>query len=366
MPIYMDMHIIPGVQAKDVAEAHRRDMLIQDEYGCKCITYWIDEKRGNVFCLVEAPSSNVLEELHGKAHGLIPHRIIEVNDTLVEAFLGRISDPDSAEITADGLKVFLDPSFRTLLVTTMLDPVLLQHRLGKEKASVLFNQHTYIVRKELVAYEGTEVEHDGSGFIASFVSAGKAVSCALSIQNIFRSIGLNIPGFSMALHAGEPVSRSEQLFGDVINTARQLCFIAKDNQVVLSTMMGKLVSKDHLLHPQNELVILKPADEELVNSLFEKLEENWQDPEFNMENYGAAMAMSKSQLYRKVVTLFGLSPNLLLKKYRLEKSIALMKERYYNISQITFESGFSSPSYFTKCFKKQFGLLPVEYLDLLH
>jgi hypothetical protein len=84
--------------------------------------YWIDEKRGNVFCLVEAPSSHVLEELHGKAHGLIPHRIIEVNDTLVEAFLGRISDPESAEITADGLKVFLDPSFRTLLVTTMLDP----------------------------------------------------------------------------------------------------------------------------------------------------------------------------------------------------------------------------------------------------
>jgi hypothetical protein len=123
----------PGVRAKDVAEAHRRDMLIQEEYGCKCMTYWIDEKRGNVFCLVEAPASEVVEELHNKAHGLMPHRIIEVNDTLVEAFLGRINDPEAAAISADGLKVFHDPSFRTLLVTSAIDPVLLQYREGKEK-----------------------------------------------------------------------------------------------------------------------------------------------------------------------------------------------------------------------------------------
>jgi AraC-like DNA-binding protein len=237
---------------------------------------------------------------------------------------------------------------------------------AKKKASALFNQHTYIIRKELVAYEGTEVEHAGSGFIASFVSSAKAVNCALAIQNIFRSIGLNMPGFSIALHAGEPVSKSDQLFGDVVQTARHLCFIAKSNQIMLSGMMGDLVSKDHYLHPRTDVVILKPSEEELVNSLFGKLEENWQNPEFNIEDYGSAMAMSKSQLYRKVVTLFGLSPNHLVKKFRLEQSIELMKKRHYTISQITFESGFTSPSYFTKCFKKEYGLLPMEYLDLLH
>jgi hypothetical protein len=163
----------------------------------------------------------------------------------------------------------------------------------------------------------------------------------------------------MALHAGEPVSKSEQLFGDVINTARQLCFIANDNQVVLSAMMGKLVSKDHLLHPQNELVILKPADEE-SSILFLK---SWKKTGRILNSTWKIMDCNGHEQITIVpqgVTLFGLSPNLLLKKYRLEKSIALMKERYYNISQITFESGFSSPSYFTKCFKKQFGLLPME------
>jgi AraC-like DNA-binding protein len=76
--------------------------------------------------------------------------------------------------------------------------------------------------------------------------------------------------------------------------------------------------------------------------------------------------MSKSQLYRKTVDFFDLSPNLLLKDYRLEKAKELMKKRRYTISQITFDSGFTSPSYFTKCFKKKYGLLPMGYLDLLH
>jgi AraC-like DNA-binding protein len=78
------------------------------------------------------------------------------------------------------------------------------------------------------------------------------------------------------------------------------------------------------------------------------------------------MAMSKSQLYRKTISLTGLSPNLFVKEFRLEKAKELMKKQRYTISQITFDSGFTSPSYFTKCFKKKYGLLPMAYLDLLH
>ena len=42
MPIYMDVHIVPGVKARNVAEAHMHDLIHQEEYGCKCMTYWID------------------------------------------------------------------------------------------------------------------------------------------------------------------------------------------------------------------------------------------------------------------------------------------------------------------------------------
>jgi AraC-like DNA-binding protein len=104
----------------------------------------------------------------------------------------------------------------------------------------------------------------------------------------------------------------------------------------------------------------------LLQSLYNKLEANWQQSEFDVEDYCREMAMSKSQLYRKAIQLTGLPPNILLKEFRLEKAKDLMRKKHYNISQITFDSGFSSPSYFTKCFKNKYGLLPMAYLELLH
>ena len=163
MPIYMDLHILPGVKAKDVAEAHKKDLLVQDEHGCKAMTYWIDEKRGNVFCLIEAPGKEAVEEMHGKAHGLVPNRIIEVDPMLVESFLGRINDPEEAVTSEDGLKVFCDPSFRILLVTSNDDPVLMQHHLGIEKTKELLSLHNDIIRKELASHGGMEVEHERTG-----------------------------------------------------------------------------------------------------------------------------------------------------------------------------------------------------------
>ena len=62
----MDVHIVPGVKAGDVAEAHSKDVIHQDEYGCKCMTYWIDEARENIFCLIEAPAKEAVAEMHSK------------------------------------------------------------------------------------------------------------------------------------------------------------------------------------------------------------------------------------------------------------------------------------------------------------
>ena len=183
MPIFMDVHIVPGVKAKDVAEAHRLDLLHQQDHGCNCMTYWIDEARESIFCLIDAPDKDAVAEMHSKAHGLIPNKIIEVNSNLVEAFLGRIYDPSDAPVSNEGLKVFADPSFRILLVTKTTDPVLLKHQLGDGKAAELLDVHTSIIRKNILQHGGREVEHEGSGFVVSFSSASKAVACALAIRN---------------------------------------------------------------------------------------------------------------------------------------------------------------------------------------
>jgi AraC-like DNA-binding protein len=366
MPIYMDVHNVPGVKAMDVAHAHRMDTRIQDEHHCKCITYWLDEDRGNIFCLIEAPSKEAVSELHSKAHGLIPNKVIEVNSNLVGSFLGRIYDPVDAMISEEGLKVFEDSGFRILLLTKIADPVLLKYKFGESKTQSLLEEYSAIVRKNLQHHDGREVEERGPGFVASFSSATKAVSCALAIQKELSESLPDLSDYRLALNSGEPVEKSDELFGETIQLAEYLCHIAKKVPIVVSSSVEELIANDFHQERKKRILSLTPHDESLLSLLFDKLNENWQNPDFNVTDYCQSIAMSKSQLYRKTISLCGLSPVLLLKEFRLEKAKQMMKKQRNNISEITFNSGFTSPSYFTKCFKKKYGLLPMTYMDLLH
>jgi AraC-like DNA-binding protein len=145
-----------------------------------------------------------------------------------------------------------------------------------------------------------------------------------------------------------------------------MCFIAGNFQIAVSSSVKELASKDFFQTKRKNLLTLPPQDENLLRLLFSKLEENWRNADFDMTDYCHSTAMSTSQLYRKTISLTGLSPNILLKEFRLEKAKELMKKQHYNIAQITFDSGFTSASYFTKCFKKKYGLLPMAYLEMLH
>jgi AraC-like DNA-binding protein len=360
----MDVHIVPGVKANDVAAAHYKDLVHAPAFSCKCMTYWIDEDRESIFCLIEAPNKDAVVDMHSKAHGLVPNKIIEVSSKVVESFLGRIFDPEEAEVTQDGLKVFKDPSFRVLMVTAVDDALILENNLGKEKANELLDQHNAIIRKNISRFEGREVEHEGNGFIASFASASKAVSCALHIQKEMTEADLI--GFKVGINSGEPIQgTNNKLFGDTIQFAKNLCAIAKNNQVTITSQVKNLVAKDFQKGIAG-FINLSPQDEEFLKLLFDTLVKNWHNADFDVDEYCKAMATSRSQLYRKTITLTGLSPNILLKEYRLEAAKEMMRKQRYNISQITFNSGFTSPSYFTKCFRKKYGILPMNYVDMVH
>ena len=366
MPIFMDVHIVPGVKAKDVAEAHLLDLRIQHEHGCNCMTYWIDEARETIFCLVEAPDKHAVEEMHSKAHGLIPNKVMEVDGNLVDAFLGRIYDPQDAQVTSDGLKVFAEGGFRILLVTKATDQVLLKHQFGNEKAGELLGACTSIIRKNILEHCGREVEHEGGGFVVSFSSASKAVACALSIRQEMPAPISEQIDLKLAINAGEPVERSDHLFGETIQFASNMCAIAKKGKIAITSAVKELMADDIFQKERGHFLNLLPQDEHLLKLLFNKLEDNWQDADFDITDYCKATAMSGSQLYRKTVALTSLPPNSLVKDFRLQKAKELMRKHYYNIAQITFDSGFTSASYFTKCFKKKYGLLPMTYLGLLH
>jgi hypothetical protein len=81
MPLFMDVHKIKGgVAADDVAGAHRRDVETQEEFGVNYLKYWVDERAGRIFCLVEAPDAEAANTVHRKAHGLVAEEIFEVRE----------------------------------------------------------------------------------------------------------------------------------------------------------------------------------------------------------------------------------------------------------------------------------------------
>ena len=84
---YIDVHhFAPGsVSFEDVAAAHAKDLATEDKYGVQFIQYWVDEKKGDVYCLSSAADTNDIIETHREAHGLLPQEIYQVSDGVAAA-----------------------------------------------------------------------------------------------------------------------------------------------------------------------------------------------------------------------------------------------------------------------------------------
>ena len=81
MPLYMDVHNMEGgVSVADVAGAHEADLKTQGAHGVEYKKYWVDEKQGKIFCLVEAPNAEAANTVHREAHGLVADEIYEVSE----------------------------------------------------------------------------------------------------------------------------------------------------------------------------------------------------------------------------------------------------------------------------------------------
>ena len=104
------------------------------------------------------------------------------------------------------------------------------------------------------------------------------------------------------------------------------------------------------------------VDKGFVDRFRELIEENLADSELSVEDLGSKMGLSRVQLYRKIKALTNYSPNELVRIARLKKAASLLASSEKTISEITYEVGFTSPSYFTKCYKDYFGEGPTDFL----
>ena len=103
---------------------------------------------------------------------------------------------------------------------------------------------------------------------------------------------------------------------------------------------------------------LEDRDKQFLKQLQAIIQQNLSDSEFGVEDMGQQIGLSRVQLYRKVKAMTGSSVVDLLRKARLAKARRLLETRSMSVSEVAYEVGFSAPSYFTKCFKEEYGMLP--------
>jgi class 3 adenylate cyclase len=234
MAIFMDRHDLSGETAADVAEAHRKDLEIQDQYGVKFLTYWFDYQRGTAFCLIDAPDKETAQCVHREAHGFVANEVVEVALSAVEAFLGRIHDPQApTELTQDNA----DLAHRAIMFTDIVGSTEMTARLGDRMGTELVRAHDSIVRRSLDQFDGSEVKHTGDGIMASFVSTTQAVDCATSIHRDFQRYNRGNAEpihIRIGIDCGEPVKDSNDLFGTTVQLAARLCATASADQIMVS------------------------------------------------------------------------------------------------------------------------------------
>ena len=107
--------------------------------------------------------------------------------------------------------------------------------------------------------------------------------------------------------------------------------------------------------------VITSVDQKFIEKVVADINKHISDVSFGVEMLADDMAVSRSLLFKKINSLTGEAPIELIKRVRLNKAANLIGKKFGNISEVALEVGFNNPSYFSECFRKQFGVLPSQY-----
>ncbi|RMD83788.1 MAG: response regulator, partial [Lentisphaerae bacterium] len=139
--------------------------------------------------------------------------------------------------------------------------------------------------------------------------------------------------------------------------------------VLRARIENLLASRCAMYHRFASQLTVKPdtisensTDQRFIERLLEAVENHLADTSFSVDDLAASLGMSRVHLYRKTKALLGQSPTLLIRSLRLKAAARLLKEGKLNISEVAFTVGFEDPSYFSKCFRQEFGTSPSDFI----
>ncbi|HXG82166.1 MAG TPA: nickel-binding protein [Sphingomicrobium sp.] len=243
MPLYMDIHTVPGATPEALEEAHNADLAVQDKHCVHCLKYWFNADAGKVFCLFDAPNAEAAAAVHREAHGLMAEKIIEVDPDMADGLLGPSQVNDAGAALVDGSHL-RDPGVRAVMFTDMVNSTEMTSRYGDDAALAMLRVHDGVVRAALSEFGGREVKHTGDGIMSAFLSAACAVRAACHMQAALREHNEGGPQFPVdiriGISAGEPVEDHDDLFGSTVQLAARLCAQAEPGQILVSDVIAGL------------------------------------------------------------------------------------------------------------------------------
>ncbi|WP_353778946.1 helix-turn-helix domain-containing protein [Winogradskyella sp. 3972H.M.0a.05] len=218
------------------------------------------------------------------------------------------------------------------------------------------------IHKTISKHRGKEKHLKTNIYLVTFNSVDDAISCALKIKHNAKYVTPSFDSSYKILNIGINSSKAK-LVDEAIRMATYYCEVVSGD-IVISSEVNSIYQDVHHNPKLNKDKIrsLKPREEDFLKRLMSFVEEHWNDSQFSVTDFSQKMGFSNSQLNRNIKSLTGLPPNSFIKKLRLQRALKLLYNRKGTIANVAFETGFNSPTYFSKCFSKQFGILPSTFL----
>ena len=350
MPLFMDLHISPNgeIAIEDLIEKHQADLTVQHKYGVEFKGVWVNKNQGMVFCLMEGPDKKSCSCVHQEAHGDNGCNVVEVSPGDYQSFLsnGFINEKDIAETEKD----VMDTAYRTILLLEMTDPF--------KRQQLNFRKIKQLIKKN----RGILLLDPQSSVKAVFVYPSGAFRCATQIKSF---MDINDTDLKLVIVSGKPVEKNhDKFYGYMMDLSHKMSILGHKGIIRTTQLTLELLKKEG--KNENDLLTytetLSAQDEQFLNKLMKIIQENFKDPDFNVKEISKDTHLSRSQLFKKVKRLTGYTPNILIREFRLIEALKLLDQKEDQIAQIAFDTGFNSPSWFSKIFAKRFHMLPSEYM----
>lgn len=317
----MDYHKFSTVTIEDVKNAHLADEQVQEKYGVTYRQFWVNEKEGAVFCLMEGPDRESCEAVHREAHGMMACAVVEVEPQYYSQLMGIDFKLDRGHVLRrDGSE---DLGYRNILVAHVQGNTEIKTPREYPNLRPLSEVKQLIVRI-ILKYNGrfaSSMKDDD--IVAVFDSSIDAVRCGLEVQ---RELLAHVEKegdivFRIGLSAGQPVTEDGDFFEDAMRLAHRICNIAGENQLLLSSLINELCQNEWSEAPKEKFLlrILRPSEEGTISKLYEAIHSRLVEGPLSPEKLAHDLHMPVADLDDMITSLTGRSPADFLKTVRQER-----------------------------------------------